>query len=260
MAVAFLLALVAVWPIFIRPLVASAAVEAPRDLVDAASRSRGTAGIYVHPMTDWNTMPATLMMPLAKAVGRPIVDGYLGIEPPWFQYATSVLRKFPDPEALWLLQTWHVDTVVRRDDLTVTELLPGEPIPHPSLGATPDRADCLDARWTRVGAGNRVVLAVATPPRFQASAVDIHFAASVVYPIPPEVIVFVTEGGVRGRANDGESGRWLESLAAIALLRRESPVATVRLARPTTGELQLDLGASRLPPLERIVLVGVQGR
>jgi hypothetical protein len=211
-------------------------------------------------MTDWNTMPATLMMPLAKVLGRPIVDGYTGIAPPWFQYATSVLRKFPDPEALWLLHTWHVDTVVSRDDLTVTDLPPGEPMPHPSLGVVPNSVDRVEAHWTRVDAGDRTVLAVATSPHFTASAVELHFAASVVDPIPPEVIVFATEGGVRVRVNDGESGRWLESLAADALLRRQSPVATIRLARPTTGELQLDLGPARMPPLDRIILVGVQGR
>ncbi|HKW02908.1 MAG TPA: hypothetical protein VJN96_23995 [Vicinamibacterales bacterium] len=260
MAIAALLVAVAAGPIFMRPLVASAAIEAPRALVDAASRSHGTGGIYVHPMTDWNTMPAALMMPVAKALRRPIVNGYLGIEPPWFQYAANVLRRFPDPEALWLLQTWHVDTVVNREDLSVTDLPPRERIAHPSLGVVPDHADRVEVPWARGDGSDRVVLTAATPPGFQASAVEMHFAPSAVDPIPSEVIVYTGEGGVRARANDGESGRWLESLSADALVRRQLPVATVRLARPVAGELQLDLGVSRMPPLQRLILVGLQGR
>src|SRR5262249_31773213 len=89
MAIASVLVIVSVWPIYARPLVESASIEPRHDIVEATAHSRGTGGVYVHPMTEWNTLSATLMMPTAKAIGRPIVNGYLGIEPPWFEYAMT---------------------------------------------------------------------------------------------------------------------------------------------------------------------------
>jgi hypothetical protein len=98
--------------VYNRQVVASVNIEAPRDFVELASHSRGTGGMYVHPYMRWNTLSGVWMIPIAKELGRPIVNGYLGILPPWFTYASSVLHRFPDPESVWLLRKWKVDTVV----------------------------------------------------------------------------------------------------------------------------------------------------
>ena len=95
-----------------RPLVASEPIEAPPDFFALASHSRRTGGPYVHPYMQWNTLPGSWMIPSAKVLGRPIVNGSLGIAPPWFYYAGNVLHRFPDAEALWLMRKWKVDTVV----------------------------------------------------------------------------------------------------------------------------------------------------
>src|SRR6266571_3896550 len=60
----------------------------------------------------WNSRSGVLMIAIARELGRPVVNGCLGICPPWFIYASSVLHRFPDPEALWLLRRWKVATVV----------------------------------------------------------------------------------------------------------------------------------------------------
>src|SRR5207302_5083931 len=95
-----------------RSLSASAEVVAPHDLVELALRSSSTGPIYIHPRMEWNTTLGVWLIDVAREVHRPIVNGYLGIEPPWFGYASSVLHRFPDAEALWLLRKWKVATVL----------------------------------------------------------------------------------------------------------------------------------------------------
>ena len=95
-----------------RRLVASPAIEAPEDFVAFAAKSTSRGAIYVHPYMKWNSRSGVLMIAIARELGRPIVNGYLGINLPWFSYAANVLHRFPDPESLWLLRKWKVDTVV----------------------------------------------------------------------------------------------------------------------------------------------------
>jgi hypothetical protein len=95
-----------------RRLVASPAIEAPEDFVAFAAKSTSRGAIYVHPYMKWNSRSGVLMIAIARELGRPIVNGYLGINLPWFSYAANVLHRFPDPESLWLLRKWKVETVV----------------------------------------------------------------------------------------------------------------------------------------------------
>ena len=144
-----------------RPVVASAPIEAPKDFLAAARHSVARGPIYVHPVMKWNSRSGVLMIAIARDLGRPIVNGCLGICPPWFIYATNVLHRFPDPEALWLLRQWKVETVVgvtgdvvgrRVDGLVkvyennqgqvVWELGPGGDTWHPSA---PDHAGSIEA-------------------------------------------------------------------------------------------------------------------
>jgi len=249
-----------VWPVATRPLVASVPIEPRHDIVEAVARSRGTGGIYVHPLTEWNTLPAALMMPTAKAIGRPIVDGYLGIEPPWYEYAATVLRKFPDPESMWLLSAWKVDTVVTIDgDVTVRDLQL-EPTPHPSRPSIADLPDRSEAEWRPEDSAGHPVLAITIPRPFQAAAIEVHFPISVVDRIPPAIGVYMADRDRWRRINDDASGTWLESLAADALIRRSPPTATIRLTAPVTGRLQLDFGPAGPPAVDRIALLGRRDR
>ena len=50
---------------------------------------------------------------------------------------------------------------------------------------------------------------------------------AVLWPLAAGIVA-VGGDGTAARLNDGDSGEWIESLAADALLRRESPVATIR--------------------------------
>ena len=94
--------------VYIRELVASANLEAPRDLFELASHSRSAGALYVHPDLTWNTETGVWMIALAKVLGRPTVNGYLGVAPAWFGDASRVLHRFPDAEAVWLLRKWKV--------------------------------------------------------------------------------------------------------------------------------------------------------
>ena len=145
-------------------LFVSPSIEVRRDF-RAGVALTGDGRIYVHPRTQWNTSFGLLMTPAAKALGRPIVNGYLGIAPPWFGYASSVLHRFPDAESLWLLRTWKVSTVVslaasvQGEDASLVDKVfentagavyelaaPAGDLPHPSGGTcvtseTPVRID-----------------------------------------------------------------------------------------------------------------------
>jgi hypothetical protein len=260
-----------------RHLVASAAIEAPRDLVELLLKSRERGAIYVHPDMKWNSSSGVFMIALAREVGRPIVNGSLGISPPWFDYASRVLLRFPDPEALWLLRKWNVETVVgltgnvagEQSDLekvfenghgqVVWEIRPpkGE-VPHPSGDgqlASQGRVR-IEGEWTRAGLMGAKAMTVKVPNGFVAQAVEVEFGQSIVERITDEIGIYAFEGAQRVRLNQDHSGEWIESLAADALLRRESPVATIRLNRPERTEFQVELRNSDKPPIERIVLIG----
>jgi hypothetical protein len=263
-----------------RPLVASPAIEAPKDFVALVAKSPGKGAIYVHPYMKWNSRSGVLMIAIARELGRPIVNGYLGINLPWFSYAANVLHRFPDPEALWLLRKWKVDTVVslgsdvkregleqvekvgQQPDMVLWEVPPASDLSHPSIemssaSGAQERIDTLSTRRDR---GGIITFGVTAPAAFSVRSVEIHFGQTAVPLMPVAVEIYGIEGTARVRLNEGLSGQWLESLAADALVRRESPVATVRLVRPATGELEVECMNSSDPPIDRIVLVGGRSR
>jgi len=255
-----------------RPLVASPAIEAPMDLVAIAARSPRKGAIYVHPYMKWNSRSGVLMIAIARALRRPIVNGYLGVEPPWFAYATEVLHRYPDPEALWLLSAWKVDTVLKLagdvqleqltspfgpGDAAVEEIPPASDLPHPSRGAAPANGEThVDAAWTVVNREGTAVVHVVAPAGFAVNRVEIHFEPTPASPMPASVDVYDAADAGRTRLNDGQSGQWLRSLAADTLLHRELPVASVALTGPTRGALQLDFHNAANPSVARIVLSG----
>jgi hypothetical protein len=136
------------------------------------------------------------------------------------------------------------------------------PPAHPS--GTDDRARDGQDRVELTGAQLRMVdgdgVELATPEGFQVTTVNIHFAPSVVIPIPEAAEVYSLGEIPPVSKNLGRSGTWLESLAADAFLRRRAPVAAVRLAGPQPGPLVLKFVPSIRPPIERIVLVGEWSR
>lgn len=261
-----------------RPLTASDPVEAPRDVVALASHSLSRGAIYVHPLMRWDSKSCVLMMATARELRRPLVNGCLGLVPPWFPYAQRVLQRFPDAESLWLLRYWRVDTVVNLDtshaidvpgvlskvfdgaDGGVFEVLPASTaISHPSAaaaGGTPDSGESFDASWhpdiNRPGTWR-----IDTARPVVASAVELTFSLDdiVMGEIPPEIAIYGGNGVDRVRLNQGDSGRWLESLAADALLHRQPPVITVRLPSPTAMPIFVDLGSGSAP-IARIVVRG----
>jgi hypothetical protein len=97
---------------------------------------------------------------------------------------------------------------------------------------------------------------VKTPAGFFVAQVEVQFQATPMARVPASIDVYEIDAAAHVRLNEGQSGQWLESLAADALVRREPPVATIRLAHPTTGGLELECRGSADPPIERIVLIG----
>jgi len=130
---------------------------------------------------------------------------------------------------------------------------------HPSVG---DQGHLkggtrIDASWTgapRDEPGMRTVN-VKVPHGFTAAALEVSFRQSVIDQTPDEIGVYAFDGTRGVRLNQDHSGEWIESLAADALVRRASPVATVTLNR-TAGDLQVEFRHSENPPIERIVLIG----
>jgi len=262
-----------------RQIVASAPVEAPKEFVAAALHSQSRGPMYVHPVMKWNSRSGVLMVAIARELGRPIVNGCLGICPPWFIYATSVLHRFPDPEALWLLRRWNVQTVVgvtgdvagggvdgvakvyeNNQGLVVWEIgRPVHDVLHPSMRANlpGDQQSRIDAEWSRTGeSGESAMMDVGVAPGFLTSAVEIQFAPSVLRSIPDEISISVVDGNRRIRVNRDHAGEWIESLAADALVRRESPQATIALNAPVRDRFQIECRNSATPPIERIRLIG----
>lgn len=271
-------AVAAMSSVYSRQVVPSVDIEAPRDFIDLASHSRGSGAIYVHPYMRWNTLSGVWMIPIARELGRPVVNGYLGILPPWFSYATSVLHRFPDNESLWLLRKWKVETVVSlagdvagADSTLVDKVFDNgngaiyevaassEDVPHPSGDAcqVSGRQVRIERRWSPPEpSGDGGSSTVTVPNGFSAMGVEIAFGQSVVGRIPASIGVYAFDSGGRVRLNQGDSGEWIESLAADALLRRRSPVATIRLKGPEQRELQVEFDKSAAPPIERIALCG----
>jgi hypothetical protein len=258
--------------LYSRPLVASPPIEAPVDLVALAARSPRKGAIYVHPYMKWNSRSGVLMIAIAKELKRPIVNGYLGIIPPWFSYATEVLHRYPDPEALWLLRKWKVETVLslvgdvqleqlsapfQPGDVAVREVEEAPELPHPSQPRTTSAGQMrVDAAWAPLDRERVPVSRVVAPAGFRVAAVEIHFQPTPGAPVPASVDVYAIDDTRRVRLNDGQSGEWLKSLAADALVRRQSPIATVTLVRPAAGELEIECRNSADPPIKRIVLIG----
>jgi hypothetical protein len=201
----------------------------------------------------WNTPLSLAMLPTAKVLARPIVNGYLGIAPPWFAYAGSVLHRFPEPEARWLLMHWNVDTVVSiignvdgaesefvlkgfQDDTgTVYEILgPALEIPHPSTATcvsagSPIRVGASLLQQGRTDDGAWVTIGV--PAGFLAKRVEVDFGPPALAQIPESVDVFSAEGPDRDRLNEGPSGAWLHCWRPTP--REPAPaVATISLRGP----------------------------
>jgi hypothetical protein len=263
-----------------RPLAASAPVEAPKALLAAAFHSHSRGPIYVHPEMKWNSRSGVLMVAVARDLGRPVVNGCLGICPPWFFSAASVLHRFPDPEALWLLRRWKVQTVVgvtgdvvdggvdgivkayeNNEGLVVWEIdEPAAEVVHPSAPATPDPGEQqarIEAEWSRSGErGDTGTVDVEVPPGFLTRAVEIQFADSMVRSIPDQIDVFAFDGDQRVRMNRGHAGEWIESLAADAFVHRRRLRAVVALSGPLRDRFQIECRHAAQPALEQIQLIG----
>jgi len=275
-AVAGVIVAAALTSVYNRQLVASPNIEPPRDLFELASHSRAGGGIYVHPGMQWNTSLGVWAIPLARVLGRPIVNGYLGIAPPWFDYAGRVLHRFPDAQSVWLLRKWNVDTVVSvAGDLgadlsgaaqkifanatgVVYDIRPSpQEITHPSKGncVAGERDVRIEAELSRKEiAEGGMAFTVTAPPGFAVQRVEVSFRQSVVEQLPESIGVYALDSSVR--LNDNQSGDWIESLAADALLQRKAPVATIRLKTPQRGNLRVEFQKSEKPPLARMALCG----
>jgi hypothetical protein len=270
-------------PLYTRQLVASAPIEAPAHLVNLASHSRGSGGLFIHQEMYWNTRLGIFLIAAARAIGRPVVNGYLGIMPPYFPYATSVLHRFPEPEALWLLYRWKVDTVVALESAAPVAPSPmieetfsdgtgsvweiraeAARIEHPSEAhdAAGQGLTLREVTWAAADSISPRAVLVEVPGGFRARRVQVQFRPSVVAQIPDAIDVFAVVDGAKGpRVNDGQSGQWIHSLAAAALIRRESPVAAIDIlgAETTAAPHQsflVEFRNSNSPPIERVMLVG----
>jgi hypothetical protein len=142
-------------------------------------------------------------------------------------------------------------------DAAVEEIPPAADLRHPSRGAAPANGETrVDGAWTDADREGTRVVRVVAPGRFAVSRVEIHFEPTPASLMPASVDIYEAAGARRTRLNEGQSGQWLRSLAADALLRREWPVATVMLTGPTQGPLELDFHNAANPSVARIVLAG----
>ena len=280
--VAVVIAAASVWNVSAQSLVASDDIATPAALTSLASHASKPGPLYVHPNMRWNTLVGALMIGATRELRRPIVDGYLGICPPWYSYATKVLDRFPDAEAIWLLRHWRVGTVVdiirapgaesseflRRvwDEGTgaVYEVdLDAPAPPHPSLVESPGPAgsQTVEARWQPVGLGahGRDVL-ITVPPGFTVHGVRCRFGVSIVDDLPEAIDVFQVDSEGKTRVNREHSGDWIESLAAAALVERRQPVATVAVTPVNGGALLIRFRHAQRPPIRQIVLIGEGSR
>ena len=151
---------------------------------------------------------------------------------------------------MWLLRRWNVETVVSlAGDVgaekaevvhktfgnaygVVWDLdLTGPVAAHPSAGDQGhlQRGTRIDAPWTSAPRDEPGMLKVnvKVPHGFTAAALEVSFRQSVINQTPDEIGVYAFDGTRGIRLNQDHSGEWIESLAADALVRRASPVATV---------------------------------
>lgn len=281
MGAAAILIAAAMSSIYNRQLFASADVAAPGDVIELASYSRSTGAMYVHPNADWNSIWGVRMIQTTRELDRPIVNGYLGFLPPWYEYASSVLRRFPDAEALWLLKRWKVDTVLRLVADNAGEPPPcmekvfddgrGRAVfelascpdqgPHPSgdLQAA-SRHVRVEARWTPGQRTDGRWIPISVPTGFRATALEVRFERSPFDRIPSSIQVEGFDGTGVSRLNRDHSGEWIESLAADALVHRASPIAVIKFSRPARQQLRVSFRNSRKPPIEKMELIGEWAR
>ncbi len=278
-AAALLLVGASAWAAGQRTLVATDEIVAPADFLATAAHSTSRGAIYVHPYMKWNSPSGVSMIAIAKALGRPVVNGYLGIQPPWFAFATRVLHRFPDPEALWLLRHWEVDTVVSLAgdvhvdaaqartvhvgaDGVVYEMMPAaDAAAHPSIAActsgdAPTRIELPATRTRATDEGNG--LQVIGPAGFAVSRVEIAFGPTLDYlnRVPDAIAVFADRAGDAAPLNQEPSGRWIESLTADALLRRTLPLVTIVLNAPQDGPLRLAFHDADRPVVRGVAVCG----
>ncbi|MCC7185886.1 MAG: hypothetical protein IT185_06580 [Acidobacteria bacterium] len=275
---AITLAVLSIWPLATRTTALTRRVEAAPWFVALAEKAPGTGPIYVHPLMTWNTPSCVLMPDAARQLGRPLVNGCLGVPPPWFGPAAEVLRRFPDAEAIWLLRRWGVQAVVHlSNDLHVPEttalrletatsegrvytVLDDGALPsHPSRGDTAETG-----RLARVSVGEVTTEAegirIAAPDDVWIWGVEVQFSTEglVVAPMPTEITVTADRAGAP-RLNRAAAGHWMQSLAAEALLARTAPVAVIMFDAPHRGPLRL-LGAGLGTMVHRVVVLGEPSR
>jgi hypothetical protein len=94
------------------------------------------------------------------------------------------------------------------------------------------------------------------PDGIQASSIQIQFRPSVVEQMPSRISVFAFAGEPGHRLNNGQSGEWIHSIAADALLRRESPVAIIDLESPATRAFLVEFEGTTRAPIQRMALIG----
>jgi hypothetical protein len=111
------------------------------------------------------------------------------------------------------------------------------------------------------------------PNGFRARRLEVAFRSSLVEQMPESIGVYAREGASRVRLNQDQSGDWIESLTADALLQRRPPLATIRVNDSARRELEIEFRkAARqndtdqstyaewwhlsLPPVDRIGLCG----
>ncbi len=275
-AAAVLIAAAMVAP-YRRPVEASRDIVPPPAIMALAAHSSASGPIYVHPRMRWNSGLGVELVGVARKIHRPFVNGYLGIEPLWFQYAASVLARFPSAESIWLLRTWKVATVLSvTGDVapnappSMTKVFDGsdgavyevEPlatyVPHPS--ARPCTAADAPARVPiavpEVMTSDHPAITVVVPEGFAAARLEMAFHPSVVDRIPASMDIYDRAGAGRRRLNDKSSGEWIHSLAAEALVRRRVPVVTVVFNSAHTGNLEVEFEDTHRPPIGSIALCG----
>lgn len=77
--------------------------------------SSGPGALLELPFPQWNSWRGIMAMGWQHEHGRPIVTGYTGVSPAWYQYARLVFMRFPSRGSLWLMKKWNVDTVLLPD-------------------------------------------------------------------------------------------------------------------------------------------------
>ena len=220
--------------------------------VASMAQSPGRGAIYVHPYMQWNSPSGVMMIAIAQGIETPDRQRLSGHHPAVVRLRDRCPAPLPGSrgavaaaemegrnrgQRLWWRATRAADVTVPPGVLAIEKIPPATDLSHPSeprpetAGSDRTNRRALDA--TRPGGHQR--FAVKTPAGFSVAQVEVHFQATPVARVPASIDVYGIDAAPRIRLNEGQSGQWLESLAADALVRRELPVATIRLAHPTTG-------------------------